>query len=480
MGNLNVIALLTGFSAWLFIGIVVYRIYRTKSKVPKVWKVVTIFLVGIFSFSIDWQLDNEIIKIPLLPLGVWILFAFLKRKREQWKLYRPYAWLGFGANFIFLLATLLALLLHGVVYPKDELTTYISNVDKALIQPIHPSADNESLTVDQVLEQLDKMKEASFFNEQWYEETYMGTPANQRKERFPYLLLGTEASWGYGLSTMIYVEADGKGILISTPQNQYYFRSEEPFKGGMNHDQEKALDSCWYRYFGSFSHDLLVVFLSPTPFPTDEELIKEIHRVNPKANVSVIQEKLFLDERHVFVPYISEANDYGKSFWVWQHHQWKMVYMKTKGYPELWRLDKKNPATHHIVWNIDPDDQVSAMSFYMVRDRRYSVSGGVHTYEPSVQMEKKVTLSSSYGVLPLSDEWVSFITPFTKVQSAKQRSSIFTPFLLESYLLFGWIPYDDMNQEIFPKRSVNGSGFSNGNIDLWRISILSEHSLNKR
>ena len=56
---------------------------------------------------------------------------------------------------------------------------------------------------------------------------------SKRKERFPYLLTGVKPKWGSGIPTLIYLEEDGKGILITTPKKQLYFRSQQALVEGM-------------------------------------------------------------------------------------------------------------------------------------------------------------------------------------------------------------------------------------------------------
>jgi hypothetical protein len=43
------------------------------------------------------------------------------------------------------------------------------------------------------------------------------------------MLIGTTPKKGSGIKAIIYVERDGKGLLISCPSKQYYFRAKEPF-----------------------------------------------------------------------------------------------------------------------------------------------------------------------------------------------------------------------------------------------------------
>lgn len=222
----NVIQLVTSTLAWGTIIFFAYRIYKKAIVKPKVWKIVIVIFVGIFSFSINWNMFDVILKFPIVPLGVWILYFIFRRKEERWKTYRSFAWLGFWANFLFLASTLIAMPIHQVIYLKDELTTYISNVDNASIIRIHTSAKERTLNKESLTKQFHTMTQEAIFNEQWYADTYMDTVPNQRSERFPYELIGTSPKWGSGIDTIIFIEEDGKGILLSTPNNQLYFRSE--------------------------------------------------------------------------------------------------------------------------------------------------------------------------------------------------------------------------------------------------------------
>ena len=141
----------------------------------------------------------------------------------------------------------------------------------------------------------------------------------------------------------------------------------------------------------------------------------------------------------------------------------------------VWKINKKDPSSFHLVWNIHPEDQLSSINFYFIRDRGYHGAEGIENYYPRVQMEKKVSLQEkSYGVLQLPDEWVTFMNSFIKVESAKQPNLFFNDFPPEQYMFFGWIPYEQTDKESFPEGSVNGSGFSNGNVDIEHVMILNE------
>jgi hypothetical protein len=231
--TINSVAIIIRILAWGSIIFLAYRVYKKQTVRLKVWKVLIVMLVGLISFSINWSMFDTMLKFPILPLGVWILYFVFRGKEERWQTYRSFAWLGFWANFIFLASALIAIPLHHVIYPKNEPLTYISNVDNASILNIHPSAKDLSLNKDKLSKQLHTMSQETIFSDQWYEDTYMNTETNKRNEQFPYQLIGTSSKWGSGLDTIVYIEDDGKGILLSIPQKQLYFRSEDSVVEGV-------------------------------------------------------------------------------------------------------------------------------------------------------------------------------------------------------------------------------------------------------
>lgn len=215
--------------AWGAIFILAMQIYRKQDVKPIIWKIIIVIFVGLFSFSINLPYMDQQIKLAILPLGVWILYGIYSRKEEgiSWDKYRKYAWLGFFANFIFLAASLISPLIHSAIFPANEISTYLSDINKGKIIHTHPSADSRVLDKDSLLVQLDDFKEESVYSEKWYYEAFEAAgELSKAEERFPYQLIGIEAKWGSGIDPMIFIEQDGKGILISTGQKQVYFRAE--------------------------------------------------------------------------------------------------------------------------------------------------------------------------------------------------------------------------------------------------------------
>ncbi|MFS0820483.1 hypothetical protein [Bacillus sp. 1P02SD] len=231
--DVSLISMMTFLIGWGTIVFFSYRIYKKQEEKPKLWKIILVLLVGLFTFSFNMNLFETLMKIPILPLGVWILYFILRSKEGRWERYRQYAWLGFLANFLFVIMTLASVGLQYVIYPPGNIATYVSEVESAKIINTHPAAKDVILQKDIVMKQLSTMQQTEFFSDQWYEETYMYGEPNTRKERFPYQVIGVQGKWGSNVPTTIFIEEDGKGLLIATPKKQYYFRSDVVFLKGV-------------------------------------------------------------------------------------------------------------------------------------------------------------------------------------------------------------------------------------------------------
>jgi hypothetical protein len=215
--------------AWMLIGILVYRSYKKLDAKPKIWKILLVIAVGLMSFSIHWNLFDTLLKLPVLPLGVWVLYGALNRKEGRWDRYRSFAWTGFLGNFIFLASALISILFHLLIYPDDDPSTYITNAEGASLIRIHQSgAEEPTLDRGRLVEQIPAMRQEEIYSAGWYEEMYDSSDGKRnRNERFPYQILGVSPKWGSGLDPLIYVEDDGKGILLTGSGNQLYYRFED-------------------------------------------------------------------------------------------------------------------------------------------------------------------------------------------------------------------------------------------------------------
>lgn len=219
-------------------------------------------------------------------------------------------------------------------------------------------------------------------------------------------------------------------------------------------------------------------FSEPKSFPPNEQLLEEMNNSFPKVTAKVIQETLFVDERHVVVPFISKENMYGVSYWVWKNHKWQVAEIDTSGRPMLFKVDKTNPSSYYFVWNIHPSDALGSIEFYFVRDRNSYGLDNIQTYSPRIQIMKEVSLKdTSYGVMQLPEEWVTIIKEFSKSELVKKPSPSFQHFFPDQSMYFGWIPYDEMKRESYPELSSDGSGFSTGDVEREPVMIFNREDL---
>lgn len=223
---MNVINFISIFLCWLIIILVVHKIAVKQNTSLKNWRLYVVVLIGLFSFDFVLSFFERNITITIFPLGVWVLYIFLHKKEETWLKYRSFAWLGFWSNYLFLVMSLISWPIHHWIYPTDDLTTYFSHTEEVKIVGIHPSAKEQGQPIGNLKKALTDFRLNNFYTDEWYNETYFNSDATKVKERFPYIVLEQQSKWGSGIESTIYLEKDGKGVLVSTSKKQYYFRSE--------------------------------------------------------------------------------------------------------------------------------------------------------------------------------------------------------------------------------------------------------------
>jgi len=153
---IDILITLVGFGALL---IPVLHKYRKNKEELSIWKVLLITFIGMFTFDFTLQISGERALLPLLPIGVWLVYGGfrLNNKEIAWKRYRPFAWIGFISSFFFFFLGLLGAFLDGQIYDRDELATYIASVQEPQLVVTHPFGEKQTLKED--LESLNK----SFF-----------------------------------------------------------------------------------------------------------------------------------------------------------------------------------------------------------------------------------------------------------------------------------------------------------------------------
>lgn len=197
---MNAVSVFINLITWLALLILVFRIRKGEELKPiPISKTILVFFIGLFSFSINLPFMGENVQLAILPLGVWILYWVLSKRNEgkSWKKYRKYAWIGFLANFIFLLASVLSNIIDDQVYPKKTISTYIGDWSDASLIQTHPTGKAVKLDSDALSIKNFNFRLESIYSEQWYNETFMDI--SKQEELFPYILTGTKPKWGSGI-----------------------------------------------------------------------------------------------------------------------------------------------------------------------------------------------------------------------------------------------------------------------------------------
>ncbi|WP_058306896.1 hypothetical protein [Gracilibacillus massiliensis] len=220
--HIDLIALVSIIPVWMIIAFAAVNIYRKKQEHMAIWKVILLILVGLFTVDFNWQSSGQNQwTLPILPLGVWIIYFLLRNDPERWQRVRPFAWLGYAASFLFLLSNLISLVLQPIIYPLDEIDTYIADVENADIITTYGNLSNKTIDKEQFMDALEtaEVKDLDINNFSQLDQGHT--------EQFPYILDGINPKWGSGIIPVIYLEKDGKGMLVSSPEKQYYFTTEK-------------------------------------------------------------------------------------------------------------------------------------------------------------------------------------------------------------------------------------------------------------
>jgi hypothetical protein len=104
------------------------------------------------------------------------------------------------------------------------------DIKRASLMATHPNSKEVTLNKEELERQMNKMKQKKIESESWY---YGINEDSGYKEMFPYILTGTVPKKGRGLETLIFIEEDGKGLLITPNKgHQVYYRLEESILTG--------------------------------------------------------------------------------------------------------------------------------------------------------------------------------------------------------------------------------------------------------
>jgi len=203
-----------------------------------------------------------------------------------------------------------------------------------------------------------------------------------------------------------------------------------------------------------------VVYLqTPKAFLTEEEIMEKLYVDNTFVRVEEIQEIVPLDEKSMFVPFITNEGKYGSSFWMWRYGEWEQISLYTSFGPVSWTSEDGTKT--YLTWNIHPDDKVDYFKFYLISDRYFQVSyangpNRIETYLPKIQMDHKVPIDSkTYGAIPIPEEWEGIIDSFIVVNNQK---GLFTNHHNLQPTRFARQAFDDKNKEVNLKKTIGGGG----------------------
>lgn len=211
--------------------------------------------------------------------------------------------------------------------------------------------------------------------------------------------------------------------------------------------------------------------------PKEEKVISEINSAMEEADASEIQDFLLVDQRHGVAPFQSNEGQYGMSYWKWSITGWKVVGVRTQGEPRMWKLDENDPSSFHIVWNINPEDQLQKLDYFYIRDRGYFGNETKERYYPSILMKTVVSLKDKpYGIMKLPKEWVQVMKADTS-GSQRPLNMLMDEFNPGLYASFGWIPLNENGKDAEFNLPLNGSSNYNGDIHDEYMKRLSREDL---
>ncbi|MCM3732618.1 hypothetical protein M3196_13175 [Fictibacillus nanhaiensis] len=222
-----------------------------------------------------------------------------------------------------------------------------------------------------------------------------------------------------------------------------------------------------------FAAVYLLYYSKPAELPAKDELLQKINSTLLNIGATKVQDTIYVDDTHVFVPFITKNNKYGKSFWTWNKYKWEVTSIQSGGQPSIWKIDKENPNSYKIVWNIHPDDKLDSMNLYLMRERNYHITGDIHVYQPGVQMVQKINITNRlFGSMDLPKNWANFLDSILRVELDKPFINTFE---LEQAMYFGWNNGKKYDENTYPKLSQNASGIQND--DLSYVRYMDDNDL---
>ncbi|WP_226676473.1 hypothetical protein [Mesobacillus jeotgali] len=218
-------------------------------------------------------------------------------------------------------------------------------------------------------------------------------------------------------------------------------------------------------------------FAPPAAFP-DKGKIKNI-LMDPHNGIDIaeVQDTIFLDDKHVYIPFTTKTESHGISLWEWKKHKWQLSSFSTGSMPFIWKIDSDDPATHIIMWNFHPENNVDYLKFFLIKERGYSITEGKHQYGPGVQMDFRVNSGGlSYGYSPIPSEWQEYMKAENKLMKAMKPNPFFGDLFPPAQYYFGWQSISKDGTVEFPSiPDING--FGSGGQSTENLRFLNENDV---
>ncbi|MCM3758384.1 hypothetical protein M3197_13015 [Sporosarcina aquimarina] len=237
----------------------------------------------------------------------------------------------------------------------------------------------------------------------------------------------------------------------------------------------------------SLASVLLLVFMwwnysPPSQFPDERQLLREmndaLNQFGTSDQVAEIQKVIQADRRHVAVPYISEDGNYGMSFWIWGKWKWKLINLESNGEPRLWMIDRNDPSSYFLTWNIAPETGAKKLNAYMIRRRDFGMMDGKNYYSPRIQMSKEIVLTEeSFGAISLPPAWQEVLQSAIRLDETETFSwfDSYPPSAMQYE--FGWNALDRDGKSVSQEVFFNGTQYSFGSSDFQYMMVIDEREL---
>lgn len=237
----------------------------------------------------------------------------------------------------------------------------------------------------------------------------------------------------------------------------------------------------------SIASVLLLVFMwwnysPPSKFPDKGKLLQEMNDAlndfGTSDQVDEIQKVIQVDRRHAAVPYISEDGDYGMSFWIWGKWKWELTSLESNGEPRLWMIDRNDPTSYFLTWNIAPEIGAEKLNAYIIRQRDYGMAEGKNFYSPRVQMSKEVVVAEEpFGAIPLPSTWQEVLQSTIRLDETETFSWFDSYSTAAMQFEFRWDALDGNGKSVSQEVFFKSPSYSYGSSDLQYMLMIEEREM---